>query len=125
MNFEQFVFNLTKEQTALIKSYERTKHESGFLNFCSQNDAMSEMEKYGYPYDLTERMLPVDLNVALKLFQEDCEIFLLFPGGMKKAVQEENAIIAHNNKGGQLGVTESCIEQELRLSENYFLGEVL
>jgi len=125
MSVEQFVSNLTTEQAALIKSYEIAKHKDGFLNFCTHENALSEMEEYGYPYELTERMLPVDLDVALKFFQESCEVFLLFPNGEKKEVQEENAIISHGKNGGLLGITENSIEHEFRLSENYFLGEVL
>jgi len=125
MHIEQFVANLTLEQTELIKAYEFAKHNNGYLNFCSLKNALLEMEHYGYPFVLTERMIPVDLDIAVKLFHENCEIFLLFPDGKKIAAQEEIDIVTHTNCGGLLGITESGIEHEFRLAENYFLGEVL
>ena len=85
--------------------------------------ALSDMEKFGYSYSLLERMLPVDEELAIRLFDEGCEVNLLYSDGRKRVVATEEEIEAHVNTRGMLGVTEHDLEYEYKKSEKYFVGE--
>jgi len=125
MGIESFIKDMTTEEYAVIKAYEFAKHADGYMNFSGEDCAMPMMEKYGYSYELLERMLPISQDVAIKLLHEGCSISILYSDGTRAVTQDEDEIVRHVTKGGFLGVKECDIEYELRQAERFFIGDVI
>jgi hypothetical protein len=122
--FNEFIDVLDNEQKALLRNYEFLRHEYGMMNPSPSAGSLEDMEAFGYPYDLKERMLPLGVGLAKKLLEQGCEVFLLFRDGSKEEAATDDDIESHVSSGGMLGVTEHDLEYEYKKSERFFVGEM-
>jgi len=118
----EFLEKLNDDQLKLLHKYEYLRHEYGMMN---PNNELSiqEMEHFGYSYSLQERMLPIGKEMAERLFEEGCEINLLYSHGDRKVATSQKEIYDHYKTNSVLGITEHELESEYKKSERFFIGE--
>ena len=122
-DFIEFLSGLDGTQSELIRKYEFLRHEYGMMSLSAQPGSLRDMERFGYPFSLAERMLPIDEGLAMRFFEEGCEVNLLYPDGSKKVVSALEEIGFHVSSNGKLGITEHDLEYEYKKSERFFIGE--